>query len=68
MVKKQKPPTGAFANLLQANFLYERLITILVFALEVVQVSTTVCDHLEKSTAGMVILVVFLQMGRQFVD
>jgi len=40
----------------------------LVVCLKIAQMTTTVSDHLEKTSAGMKILWVLLEMLRKFVD
>jgi hypothetical protein len=55
-------------SLFQSYFLNNSLVSILALALQVVQVCATICNHLEQTTAGMVILVVLLQVDSKCVD
>ena len=50
-LKSKNPASAGFLEILfQAYFLDKSLVPILTLALEIVQVRTAVCNHLEKST------------------
>lgn len=59
-LKNKKPSWGSLRRLFQANFLYERLVTILALALEIVQVLAAIRNHLEESATRVIILAVLL--------
>lgn len=50
------------------DLLHKRVVASLILALEELQVLSPVCDHLDEATAGVVILLVFLEMLGQIVD
>ena len=54
--------------LLEPELLDDRVVAALVVLLEIAQVCAAIGNHLEKTTAGMVILVVLLEMLRQFIN
>ncbi len=54
--------------LLQAQFLDSSVVLTLVVCLKVLQMRAAISNHLQKTTARMRILSVFLKVGRQFVD
>lgn len=54
--------------LLQTKFLGNRVVAALVVLFQVAQMRAAVSDHLEKATAGVVILVVFLQVLGQLIN
>ena len=54
--------------LLQAELLYERSVAALFVRLEVAKVCTSVSNHLEKSTTGVKVLRIFLEMLSQVVN
>src|SRR3989344_5729904 len=53
--------------LLQIELFDQSVVTLLVLALEVLQMSAAVCDHLQKAPSAVLILEVFLQMHRKLV-
>ena len=54
--------------LLESELLHDRAVTALVVLLEIAEMRTAISDHLEKTAAGMEILLVLLEMGRELVD
>ena len=53
---------------LQSELLDNRVVTAFVVRLEIAQVHATISDHLQKSTAGMKILRVLLEVLRELVN
>ena len=53
---------------LEVKFLYNRIIALLVVTFEVFKVSTTVRNHLEEPTAGVLIVVMLLEVGGKLVN
>jgi len=54
--------------LLKTEFFDNGVVTFLVVALQVLQMRAAVCNHLQESAAGVLVLKVFLQMRGQFVN
>lgn len=54
--------------LLETELLDHRIVAALVIRLEIAQVRTAIGDHLKKTSAGVEILRVLLQMLRELVD
>jgi len=59
---------AAFRLLLESGLLQNRVVTTLVVLLEVTKVSPTVCDHLEKATTGVEVLIVLLEVAGKLLN
>ena len=66
-LKKEGPPEGR-SHTLQTERLLESLRRFLVRLLEICEEFLPLCDHLEKPSAGMEILLVLLEMSGQPLD
>ena len=53
--------------LLQIELFDQSVVTLLVLALEIFQMSAAVCDHLQKAPSAVLVFEVFLQMHRKLV-
>jgi len=67
LVKRNPRQAGDFL-LLEAELLDKRIVLALVALLEIAKMSATVSDHLQETATRMKILLVFLEMRRQFLD
>jgi len=62
------PSSRKISLLLQAQFLNKCVVALLVGPLEILQMRAAVCDHLEETTARVLVFEVFLQMRGKLVD
>lgn len=66
--ERSNRPFGRDSLLLKAELLDKRVVATLIALLEIAKMSTSISNHLEKTAARVKILLILLEVRRQFVN